>query len=42
MSISAFFPMWESLTVSQQDQLNGQAVTRSVKKGTVLHHGSLI
>lgn len=41
MNFSDFFPFWEQLTTAQQRKLSQSAVKRMVKKGTVLHNGSL-
>ena len=41
MEFQAVFPVWDKLTKPQQDCLLGSLITRSVKKGTVLHNGSM-
>ncbi len=41
MKVSEYFPMWDKLTVSQQNRLSGASMPRSVKKGTVIHNGEL-
>lgn len=41
MEFQAVFPVWDKLTKQQQDRLLGSLITRSVKKGTVLHNGSM-
>ena len=41
MSMSEYFPVWDKLTKSQQERLLASSTLRSVKKGTVLHNGSL-
>lgn len=41
MEFQAVFPVWDKLTKPQQDRLLGSLITRSVKKGTVLHNGSM-
>ena len=41
MSLSENFPIWNQLTKEQQHRLEDRAELRKVKKGTVLHNGSL-
>ena len=41
MEFQDYFPVWEKLTSVQQQQLKGNAVSRTVKKGTVFHNGNL-
>ena len=41
MSLASYFPIWNTLTPEQQTALSGGAVLRQVKKGTVIHNGSL-
>ena len=41
MEFESYFPVWEKLTPAQQQRLKGSAVSRTVKKGTVLHNGNL-
>ena len=41
MDFSSYFPIWNRLTLSQQEQLSGSAVLRTAKKGTIIHNGSL-
>ena len=41
MEFQDYFPVWEKLTSVQQQQLEGSAISRTVKKGTVLHNGNL-
>ena len=41
MEFQDYFPVWEKLTSVQQQQLKGSAISRTVKKGTVLHNGNL-
>ena len=40
MELADYFPFWALLTGSQKEALLRAAVSRSVKKGTVLHNGS--
>jgi len=39
MEFSEYFPIWDQLTPEQQETLSGSLVSRTVKKGTVLHGG---
>ena len=41
MEFQAVFPVWDKLPKQQQDRLLDSLITRSVKKGTVLHNGSM-
>ena len=41
MSFSEFFPIWDKLTEDQQQRIHAASEIRKVKKGTVLHKGSL-
>ena len=41
MEFQDYFPVWEKLTSAQQLQLKSSAISRTVKKGTVLHNGNL-
>lgn len=40
MDFANYFPIWDQLTIDQQNRLSGSAVRRSIKKGTILHNGS--
>ena len=40
MDISAFFPVWNELTATQQQLLQQYAFPKTVPAGTVLHNGS--
>ena len=40
MNFSDYFPIWDQLTTSEQEQLSRSAVKRSVPAGTLLHNGS--
>ena len=42
MEIKDYFPIWEKLTPSQQEQLTSSAVSRTAPKGTIVHNGSLV
>lgn len=41
MNFEDYFPNWKQLTSIQQQQISNAAVKRNVKKGTILHNGSL-
>ncbi len=41
MEFQDYFPIWDKLTLAQQERLKGSAVSRTVKKGTALHSGSM-
>ncbi len=41
MALSEYIPVWNKLLPNQQKKLSDNAITRAVKKGTVLHNGSL-
>ena len=41
MNFADYFPNWGQLTPIQQQRLSNAAVKRTVKKGTILHNGSL-
>ena len=41
MNLSVYFPIWDKLLPAQQEMLTNSAVSRTVKKGTVIHSGSM-
>lgn len=41
MEFKDYFAVWDKLTVEQQNMLSAGVVQRSVRKGTVIHNGSL-
>jgi CRP/FNR family transcriptional regulator len=41
MDFQSVFPVWSQLNAAQQERVLGSLMTRSVKKGTVIHNGSL-
>ena len=41
MEFQQSFPIWDKLTAQQQSRLLGSLITRTVKKGTVIHNGSM-
>lgn len=41
MDFQNMFPIWNKLTVFQQNRLLGSLISRTVKKGTIIHNGNL-
>ena len=41
MDFTDYFPIWGKLTPIQQNRILGAVMTRTVKKGTVIHNGSM-
>ncbi len=41
LELHEYFPMWHKLTGAQQNELRRVALSWSVKKGTVIHNGSI-
>ncbi|MBQ9718712.1 MAG: Crp/Fnr family transcriptional regulator [Clostridia bacterium] len=41
MEFENYFPIWNKLSAAQQNQILGSLITRKVKKGTVIHNGSM-
>ena len=41
MDFQDFFPIWNKLSIPQQDQLSGALMTKTVAKGTIIHNGSM-
>ena len=41
MEFQNYFPVWNKLTASQQERISARLMARQVKKGTILHNGSL-
>lgn len=41
MDISDYFPIWDKLTAQQQERLLQTTGRRTVKKGTIVHNGSM-
>lgn len=41
MEFETYFPIWNKLTTIQKQKISGSAVERTVKKGTMLHNGSM-
>ena len=41
MNFEELFPIWEQLNAAQKNRILGELITRQVKKGAVLHNGSM-
>ncbi|WP_417043308.1 Crp/Fnr family transcriptional regulator [Dysosmobacter sp.] len=41
MTFQDYFPVWDKLNPDQQSRILGSLMTRNVKKGTILHNGSM-
>ena len=41
MEFKDYFPIWDKLTKQQKDHLDGSVTFHTVKKGTVIHNGSM-
>ena len=41
MEFQNYFPIWNKLNAVHQEQILGTLITRTVKKGTVIHNGSM-
>ena len=41
MELERYFPVWSRLTPAQQERLSGSTASHTVKKGTVIHNGSM-
>lgn len=41
MDFQNYFPIWNKLSMTQQNKLSGTLITRTIKKGTVIHDGSM-
>lgn len=41
MGFSDYFPIWDKLTAVQREMIESSLISRRVKKGTVLHNGSM-
>lgn len=41
MTFQEYFPVWDKLKPNQQQRLLGSLITRRVKKGDVIHNGSM-
>ena len=39
MEFSEYFPVWDNMTPQQQQAVSASLVSRSVKKGALLHNG---
>lgn len=40
MEVSEYFPVWDKLSVEQQNKLTGSVTRHNVKKGTMVHGGA--
>lgn len=41
MEFTQYFPVWDKLTPSQQQEISGSVVRSTAKKGTIIHNGNL-
>jgi len=41
MDFQDCFPIWRKLSISQQNELSGALITKSIAKGTIIHNGSI-
>ena len=41
MSFEHFFPVWDQLTITQKNRILDSLITRQIKKGTMIHNGSM-
>ena len=41
MSFEDFFPVWDQLNIAQKKRIRDSLTTRQVKKGTIIHNGSM-
>lgn len=41
MSFEHFFPVWDQLNMTQKNRILGSLITRQIKKGTMIHNGSM-
>ena len=41
MDFQSYFPVWNKLTASQQERILGSLMERKIRKGTVIHNGSM-
>lgn len=41
MNFEELFPIWDTLDAAQKDRILGGLITRQVKKGAILHNGSM-
>jgi len=41
MSFQDYFPIWNKLSIAQQNKLSGAVIAKKVAKGTVIHNGSM-
>ena len=41
MDFQEYFPIWSKLSVTQQNTLSAALMTKTIAKGTMIHHGSM-
>lgn len=41
MEFESYFPVWKKLNQEQQERIHSSLINRQVKKGTVIHNGSM-
>ena len=41
MEFQEYFPIWDKLNTAQQNKLLGNLIAKTVRKGTVIHNGSM-
>lgn len=41
VDFASYFPVWSKLTPMQQSRILGSVMTRTIKKGTIIHNGSM-
>ena len=41
MDFQDYFPIWNKLSIPQQNKLSGALMTKTIAKGTIIHNGSM-
>lgn len=41
MTFQDYFPVWDKLNLNQQNKITAGLITKKIKKGTVIHNGSM-
>jgi len=41
MDFQDYFPIWNKLSIPQQNRLSGALITKTIAKGTIIHNGSM-
>ena len=41
MAFQDYFPVWDKLNLNQQNKITAGLITKKIKKGTVIHNGSM-